>query len=68
MKTERHLLLTPLHVHGKPIEIVHDIGRQSEREALINLLKKKFGEDYYELGVCGQIVELIRSRYYAREE
>jgi hypothetical protein len=41
--------------------------RQNERDALIELLKQQYGEDYYEMGVVGQIVRLIRSRNRASE-
>jgi hypothetical protein len=35
-------------------------GKLSERERILELLKEEFGEDYYEMGVCGQIVKLIK--------
>ena len=34
--------------------------RQSERERIIDMLKEEFGEDYYDMGVVGQIVKLIK--------
>lgn len=34
--------------------------RKSERERIVELLKKEFGENYYDMGVCGQIVALIK--------
>lgn len=58
----RRLLVTRADAYGKSTEEIHDIGRQAERDALINLLKKEYGEDYYEMGVVGQIVRLIRDR------
>ena len=42
-------------------------GKEHERKVLINLIKKEYGEDYYEMGVVGQIVRLIRSRDNASE-
>jgi hypothetical protein len=34
--------------------------RKDERERIIELLKQEFGEDYYDMGVVGRIVALIR--------
>ena len=62
MKDKTYGLVTRMDAYGEPTEVAHDIGRQSERDALINLIKKEYGEDYYEMGVVGQIVRLIRSR------
>jgi hypothetical protein len=36
-------------------------GRKVEREHIIALIRETYGEDYYEMGVCGQIVALIRA-------
>ena len=36
-----------------------DFGVREERKRIIELLKKEFGEDYYDMGVVGQIVALI---------
>jgi hypothetical protein len=35
-------------------------GREAERVRIIELLKKEFGEDYYDMGVVGRVVALIR--------
>jgi hypothetical protein len=35
-------------------------GKALERESIITLLKEEFGDDYYESGVCGTIVRLIK--------
>jgi hypothetical protein len=36
-------------------------GAEQERKRIIALLKAEFGEEYYELGICGRIVALIKS-------
>jgi len=63
----RRLLITRMDAYGKSTEEIHDIGRQFERDALINLIKKEYGEDYYETGKVGEIVRLIRSQNHASE-
>jgi hypothetical protein len=35
-------------------------GAWDERARIIELLKQEFGEDYYDMGVVGRIVALIR--------
>ena len=37
--------------------------RQSEREKIIDMLKEEFGENYYDMGVVGRIVALIKGEY-----
>ena len=41
--------------------------RADERARIISLLKEQFGEEYYELGICGRIVALIRDENIAPE-
>jgi hypothetical protein len=41
-------------------EVLDATTRKDERERIIELLKEEFGEDYYDTGVVGQIVRLIR--------
>jgi hypothetical protein len=55
-------------------EDVHEIGayadyvRSQERERIIELLKKEFGEEYYDMGVVGRIVALIKGDVTWSEE
>jgi hypothetical protein len=37
--------------------------QSEERDRIINLLKKEFGEDYYDMGVVGRVVALIKEKY-----
>jgi hypothetical protein len=41
-------------------EVLDASIRKDEREQIIELLKQEFGEDYYDMGVVGRIVALIR--------
>jgi hypothetical protein len=41
-------------------EVLDASIRKDERERIIELLKQEFGEDYYDMGVVGRIVALIR--------
>jgi hypothetical protein len=40
--------------------IGYEEGKLSERERIIEMIKEQFGEDYYDMGVCGQIVKMIK--------
>jgi hypothetical protein len=42
-------------------EEAQQVGSDRERERIIELLKQEFGEDYYDMGVVGQIVRLIKT-------
>jgi hypothetical protein len=44
-------------------EVLDTSIRKDERERIIELLKQEFGEDYYDMGVVGRIVALIRGDY-----
>jgi len=35
--------------------------QENERERIIQLLTKEYGEDYVDLGVVGQVVRLIKA-------
>jgi len=42
-------------------EVLEASIRADERERIVALLKQEFGEDYYDAGVVGQIVKLIKA-------
>jgi hypothetical protein len=44
-------------------EVLDASIRKDERERIIELLKKEFGEDYYDMGVVGRVVALIKGEY-----
>lgn len=47
--------------HRRPnTPILYTLGKKNEQERIIELIKKEFGDEYYEMGVSGIIVRLIK--------
>ena len=44
----------------QPSDTLFEAGIDYERKRILAMLKKEYGEDYYEMGVVGQVVTLIR--------
>jgi hypothetical protein len=62
IKFEHNMLVLNNAFSQEDVEQIGDYSdyvRSQERGRIIELLKKEFGEDYYDMGVCGQIVALI---------
>jgi hypothetical protein len=54
--------------HGLPADLCGPCNAAlEERQRIIELLKQEFGEEYYDMGVCGLIVKLIKGEDNAPE-